>query len=57
MTMRRAIAGNRPDSVVLMDAFEGSVGSTLPFVGSCYLGGKQEDCAKAKAFTDDAMTN
>lgn len=47
----------RKTSVMLMDAFEGSIGAMLPFVGPCYLGGKEENCAKAEAFIDDAMTN
>ena len=53
----QANTGERQNSVMLMDAFEGSIGAMLPFVGSCYLGGKQEDCAKAEAFINDAMTN
>jgi hypothetical protein len=57
MTMTRPIPNNRPDSVMLMDAFEGSIGAMVPFVPPCYLGGKQEDCAKAEAFIDDAMAN
>ncbi len=52
-----ATNGKRQNSVILMDAFEGSIGAMLPFVGPCYLGGKQEDCAKAEAFIDDAMAN
>ena len=47
----------RQNSVMLMDAFEGSIGAMLRLVGPCYLGGKQEDCAKAEAFIDDAMSN
>jgi hypothetical protein len=47
----------RQSSVMLMDAFEGSIGAMLPIVGPCYLGGKQDDCGKAEAFIDDAMSN
>ena len=53
----RATNGDRQNSVMLMDAFEGSIGAMLPFVGPCYLGGKQEDCAMAEAFINDAMIN
>jgi hypothetical protein len=45
----------RRNSVMLTDAFEGSLDAMLSFVGPCYLGGKQEDCAKVEAFIDDAM--
>jgi hypothetical protein len=55
MTMTRPMPGNRRDSVMLMDAFEGSVGAMLPFIPPCYLSGKKEDCAKVEAFIDDAM--
>lgn len=57
MTMVHVPKDNRPDSIMLMDAFEGSVGAMVPFVPPRFLGGKQEDCAKAEAFIDDAMTN
>jgi hypothetical protein len=49
--------GDRTNSLMLMDAFEGSIGAMVPFTPPCYLGGKQEDCVKAEAFIDDAMTN
>jgi hypothetical protein len=52
----RGNANERQNSVMLMDVFEGSIGAMLPFVGPCYLGGKQEDCGKAEAF-DVAMAN
>lgn len=47
----------RQNAVRLVDAFEGSIGAMLPFVGPCYLGGKEDDCTKAQALIDDAMTN
>lgn len=53
----KARNGERQTSVMLMDAFEGSIGAMLPLLGPCYLGGKQEDCAKAEAFISDAMAN
>jgi hypothetical protein len=60
-TIKLPRLGNRPDEVMLdvmlMDAFEGSVGAMFTTHGSCYLGGKQEDCAKTEAFIDDAMAN
>lgn len=57
-TMKRKPGpGERQSDVMLMDAFEGSIGAQLPFVGPCYLGGKQEDCAKAEDFINDAMAN
>ncbi len=55
MTMTRPIPDNRRDSIMLMDAYEGSVGAMVSFVPPCYVGGKREDCAKAEAFIDDAM--
>jgi hypothetical protein len=51
----QARSGQRQTAVMLMDAFEGSIGAVLPFVGPCYLGGKDEDCGKVEAFIDDAM--
>jgi hypothetical protein len=57
-TMKRKPGlGERQSDVMLMDAFEGSIGAQLPALGPCYLGGKQDDRAKAEAFIADAMAN
>ena len=52
-TMKRKPGPGEPQS----DAFEDSIGAQLPFVGPCYVGGKQDDCAKTAAFVTDAMGN
>jgi hypothetical protein len=51
----KAGSGERQTSVMLMDAFEGSIGAMLPFVGPCYLGGEQADCTKAETGQRDVL--